>query len=373
MKKTILFSMLCACALLSGCRSDDDNDILGGGQESVTDGENSAVKGFYLLSEGQMGMNNATLDYFDAITGTYHTDIFPTMNPSVVKELGDTGNDLEIYKDRLYAVMNGSHKVVIMTADSARHIADVDIPNGRAICFDEKYAYVSSFVNGSWSAPDALGAVFRFDLVTLSVDSVSVGYQPEEMAIIDGKLYVANSGGVRATYDNRVSVIDLNTFTLIKHIEVAPNLHRVLSIGDGKLLVSSRGNYYDVASNLYVVDTRIDAVTDTLGMGVTSMCIVGDTVYSYNAEWSYDTYSYKYEYKTIDVRTMQISEAQFITDGTSLTALYGLFVNPTTREIYLTDAENYVDSGTIYCFGTDGELKWSSATGICPANVAFRQ
>ena len=143
MKKIFFLSTLCLLAILSSCR-DDDNQINGSNNSNVTDGTSDGIKGFYLLNEGQMGANNSTLDYFDATSGIYSSNIYPERNPTVIKELGDTGNDLKIYKDRLYAVMNGSHKVEIMTADSAKHIADVDIPNGRFICFDGDYAYVSS-------------------------------------------------------------------------------------------------------------------------------------------------------------------------------------------------------------------------------------
>lgn len=372
MKKTIFLSALYLLAIMSSCRNDDDNEIIGGDGTQVSDGTQSAVKGFYLLNEGQLGRNNSTLDYFDAESGIYYTNIFATRNPSVVKELGDTGNDLEIYKDRLYAVMNGSHKVSIMTADSAHHITDIDIPNGRAICFDGDYAYVSSFVDGSWGNPDALGAVYRFHIVTLEKDSVTVGYQPEEMAVANGKLYVANSGGIRSSYDNRVSVIDLASFTLSKNIEVGLNLRHVRPDGKGGIYVSSRGNYYDVGSNLYVIDSRTDNVVDTLNIGATGMCFVGDSAYTYNAEWNYTTYSYTYSYNIIDLNTRDISATEFITDGTQLSALYGLFINPTTHDVYLTDAGDYSNSGTIYCFGSDGKLKWQNATGTCPAHVALK-
>ena len=64
--------------------------------------------------------------------------------------------------------------------------------------------------------PDArIGYVAKIDTVSLQVvDECIVGYQPEEMAIVGNKLYVANSGGYRVpNYDRTVSVIDLKTFT----------------------------------------------------------------------------------------------------------------------------------------------------------------
>ena len=48
----------------------------------------TSVKGFFLLNEGNMGSNKATLDYFDYETGIYHKNIYAERNPGVVQELG---------------------------------------------------------------------------------------------------------------------------------------------------------------------------------------------------------------------------------------------------------------------------------------------
>lgn len=86
-----------------------------------------------------------------------------------------------------------------MEAATAKRIKQIEIPNCRYIVFDKEYAYVSSYVSPVQIDPNApLGAVFKVDTTTLEVvDEVTVGYQPEEMEIRFGKLYVANSGGYR--------------------------------------------------------------------------------------------------------------------------------------------------------------------------------
>ena len=55
------------------------------------------IKGFFLLNEANMGSNKSTLDYYDYETGKYTHNIYAERNPGVVKELGDVGNDLQIY------------------------------------------------------------------------------------------------------------------------------------------------------------------------------------------------------------------------------------------------------------------------------------
>jgi DNA-binding beta-propeller fold protein YncE len=64
---------------------------------------------------------------------------------------------------------------------------------------------------------------------------------------------------------------------------------------------------------------------------------------------------------------------QFITDGTDkqITVPYGIAVNPVTKEVYVADAKNYVISGTLYCFDTNGKKEWSITAGDIPGHFAF--
>lgn len=345
--------------------------------EQVGQPEYTSVDGFFLLNEGNMGSNKATLDYYDCTTGLYTRNVYGAVNPTVPKELGDVGNDLKIYGGRLYAVINCSGKVEVMDARTARRIGQVDIPNCRYIAFNGGHAYVTSYAGPVEINPDyrQTGYVAKVDTATLRVVATcEVGFQPDELEVVGGKLYVANSGGYMVpSYENTVSVIDLETFTETKRIPVAPNLHRLRVDRYGTLWVSSRGDYRTVPSNLFCIDTRTDAVTDTLGTACSNLCVVGDSIYLYSAEWSYVTMDNAVTYGVVDVRTKSLVTDRFITDGTEaeIKMPYGLMVNPVTRDIYVTDARNYVSPGTLYCFGADGRYKWSVRTGDIPAHFAL--
>ncbi|MEG3048527.1 MAG: YncE family protein, partial [Mucinivorans sp.] len=184
--------------------------------------------------------------------------------PGVVKELGDVGNDIQIYGNKLYAVINCSHFVEVMELKTAKHIAQISIPNCRYIVFKDQYAYVTSYAGPVAIDPNArLGYVAKIDTATLKVvGECTVGYQPEEMVIAGDKLYVANSGGYRVpNYDKTVSVIDLEKFTEVRKIDVAINLHRLEVDRYGNVWVSSRGDYYNTPSKTFVIDSRTDKVT----------------------------------------------------------------------------------------------------------------
>lgn len=361
--------------LLFSCRKEEQ--IVPSTSTTVTGGESGEICGFFLLNEGNMGSNKSTLDYFDYQTGIYTKNIYAERNPGVVKELGDVGNDIQIYGNKLYAVVNCSHFVEVMDVRTARHITQISIPNCRYIVFKGRYAYVSSYAGPVQIDPNArLGYVAKVDTVTMSVvGTCTVGYQPEEMVISGNKLYVANSGGYRVpNYDRTVSVIDLDTFREVKKIDVAINLHRLELDKYGQIWVSSRGDYYDTPSKTFVIDSRTDEVIDELKLLPNSeMAVCGDSLYVYSTEWSYLTHRNTISYAIVNVRTRKVVTRNFITDGTNeqIAIPYGIAINPNTREFFVTDAKDYVTPGTLYCFNPDGTKKWSVETGDIPAHIVF--
>ena len=365
---------------LSGCRHDElvvptEYDII----NDVPDPDTS-IRGFYLVNEGNMGSNKCTLDYFDYFTGLYARNFYAERNPNVIKELGDVGNDIGIYGSKLYVVVNCSHKVEVLDSRTGTRLGQVDIPNCRYVRFYRGKAYVSSYVGPVLIDPDApKGAVYEVDTTSLKVTrKVSVGYQPEEMEIVDDYMYVANSGGYRVpNYDNTVSVIQMVDFKQVQQIPVGINLHRLKKDRYNKLWVTSRGDYQSRPSRMYVLDKRRGynqmIVTDTLPFGVSNMAIRGDSLYFYSTEWNNYTQSNTITYGIVDVRTKRLVSNNFITDGTEkeITIPYGIAVHPETGDILVTDAKNYVSSGTLYCFDRQGRKKWSVRTGDIPAHITF--
>lgn len=339
----------------------------------TTDGN---IKGFYLLNEGNMGMNRASIDFFDYETGKYHKDIFSERNPNVIKELGDVGNDIQIYGDKLYAVINVSNYIEVMDAKTATHIKRISIPNCRYIVFHEGKAYVSSYSGKVAIDPNAeIGFVAEIDTTTLEVTrKVEVGYQPEQMVIQNNKLYVANSGGYRVpNYDRTVSVIDLDSFTEEKKIDVGINLHKMVVDKRGDIYVTSRGDYYDISPSLYVIDSQTEKVKQHLDIPIGGMAMSGDSIYYYSVAFSYHTGQNTVSYGIVDTQSKTIISDNIITDSAvdDIVIPYGLAINPESKDIYITDAQNYVVSGYVYCFSSEGKFKWKVLAGNIPAHFTF--
>lgn len=365
--------------LLASCRK--DVEVFMNEDTDLDDPSQNGFSGFYLLNEGNMGSNKSTLDYFDFATGKYHRNIYAAINPTVPKEMGDVGNDIAIYGSRLYAVINASNKVEVMDARTAKRIGQIEIPNCRYIKFDKGFAYITSYAGPIEINPNYAqkGYVAKVDTSTLAiVDKCIVGFQPDCLEITDGKIYVANSGGYMGAgntdkYERTVSVIDMASFKEEKRIDVAYNLHHIKADKRGDLWVTSRGDYKQLPSRLYFIDKAQQKVTDTLPIAVSNYYLDGDSLYVYSTEWSYITYSNVITFGIVNTHTHEIVTRSFITDGTDreIEIPYGIMVHPVTKDIYVTDAGNYVSPGMLYCFSKDGKKKWSVRTGDIPAHFAL--
>ena len=387
--KKIAYYALCIvnCALISACRDDvmvvPMEDINTGGKTVK-----SEIVGMYLLNEGNMGSNKSTLDYLDLsaqdTTVHYYRNIYSERNPSTVMMLGDVGNDIQIYGSRLWLVINCSNKVEVARATDAVRIGKVDIPNCRYVTFDGGYAYVSSYVGSVYDdgSSSPLGSVFKVDTLTLQiVDSCAVGYQPEEMAIIGQRLYVANSGGYQGMtgqgYESTVSVVDLATMHETGRIEIAPNLHHLKTDKYGQLWVTSRGNYNETPSRLYWLSPDTDGTMHLgggLNQAVSDLCIVGDSLYFYGSQWSDLTQTNTVTYGIVNVRTHEVVSTSLSTapEIEKIRMPYGIIVNPLHRDFYLMDAKNYVSSGELLHFLPDGTFDWKVKTGDIPAHATWR-
>ena len=312
-------------------------------------GISADAKKIFVLNEGAMGSNNATLDFLRMSDGTYVTGAFKKMNPDAGAGLGDVGNDIAVHGDELWIVVNNSGIVEVLSAKDETEIAAIAVPTPRNIAFDDSYAYVTSwagaYATGTYDenynyvitdSKNPKGQVHRINLSTKKVEgSVEVGYQPEGIACYDGKLYVANSGGIASqlppnyAYDNTVSIIDTKSFKVTRTVDVQVNLKNVWSDGKGNIFVSTLGNYWDVHSGIYAFNVdNPSAVTRVNGSAVKEEfsyaginCQSGDTVYCVGCATEFDWNSPR-QYYVWSIKGNQVTHYPLTLVGTP----YGITV-----------------------------------------------
>ena len=390
MKKATLL-LLCGALVFCACHKEPvpeppskDADLTG--EKVDVSGFPESIGKVFLLNEGQMGANNASLDFIRISDGNYITGAFKKMNPDVGAGLGDVANDVAVHGDELWIVVNNSGIVEVVSAKDETEIAAIAVPTPRNVAFDDQYAYVTSWAgayaagsydeNGYYVITDSKnpkGQVYRINLKTKKVaGSVEVGYQPEGIASYDGKLYVANSGGISSqlppdySYDNTVSIIDTKSFKVTQTVAVQVNLKNVYSDGKGNIYVTSLGDYWSTHSGLYRIQTKIGSggtvskVSDYVS--VSSLC--GDTVYCIGTDSEFD-WTAAHVYKAWSYRDGVRTDLSL---NVTATALYGL--SALDADTFLvTDAGDYFNPGTVACYDKGTKI-WSVTAGVCPGHFA---
>jgi DNA-binding beta-propeller fold protein YncE len=204
--------------------------------------------------------------------------------------------------------------------------------------------------------------------------TADVGYQPEEIAFENGKMYVANSGGYTSTFDNSVSVImvDILSFSEIKKIPVALNLLALRNGGNGKLYALARGNYMEIQPDIYEINLENETVKK-LNIPASNFCIYGSLIYILSNSGYSGVEENTAKYIVYNIENQNIISEKFITDDSDgkIRYPYGINVNPQTQEIFITDAPTFTTSGNVFCFASDGTELWRETTGVSPKIIAF--
>ena len=356
MKKKNVCILVLLAALFAAC---SDSDIV----IDPTDLPPSETQKILVLCEGIWTHDNSTLAFYDLKSQATDLDYFTTVNK---RGLGDTANDMIKYGSKIYIVVNESGTIEVIDAATGKSLKQIEMKEktaeGKEINKQPRYAaayggkvYVTSFDN----------TVTRIDTVSLAIDgSVTVGRNPEGICIKNGKIYVANSGGLDfPNYDKTVSVIDLNSFEEIEQIEVGLNPYQVFADNQGDVYVSVRGNYTDIAPSFKKISPSYE-VSAIANLTVSEFTIVNDKAYILYNEWGKES-----EVKVYDCKTEKVVSENFVTDGTAIPNGYKITADAYSGDVYVTTSD-YTTSGNVLCFDNKGEYKFTlPSVGIGPNKI----
>lgn len=382
MKKARLILLCGALVSLFACQKDPipSKDAGLTGTKVDVSAIPAGIDKVFILNEGGMGSNNSTLDFLRVSDGNYVTGAFKKMNPDVGAGLGDVGNDIVVIGGELWMAVNNSGIVEVVSAEDETEIAAIQVPTPRNIAFDGTYAYVTSWAGAyvEYGADYSVsgyknlkGQVYRINLKTRKTEgSVEVGYQPEGIACCNGKLYVANSGGISSqlppnyTYDKTVSVIDTKSFKVTKTLDVQVNLKGVFPDGKGNVYVTTLGNYWDVHSGVYMIDASDNVKHVSNYVSVAAMN--GDTLYCIGSEEEYDWSGRPKTWKAFSCKGGTKTAFDLTVSGTpyGLCALDG-------DTFLIGDAGDYFNPGTVTLYDRGGKV-WTVTAGVCPGHFAFK-
>jgi hypothetical protein len=352
-------ALLATSFSFTACNDDDEWNTKGDGNVEFT----TSARAF-ILNEGNMGSNNSNIIYFDWSTGTVNAnDLFMAQNG---KKLGDTGNDIiTVGNNRLVVAVNVSNYVTLLDGygmEKSRVSFEPYKNLGQVRSVDEKDGIIYATSYG--------GYVSRLriqDDKLVYMDSLRVGDRPEDIAELNGKLYVTLQG--QNYDDNRLAIVGRD-FQTINYVTIMQNPTKVYE-DNGKIYVTGYGDQsdnpwgvYDPSTGTYTELGHASAV----GMG-------GNVIYTAYSVTDWTTYTTTTTLGAYNVKTGETNASFFKNAPAELATanIYSVSVNSYSKKVYLaTSASDYVSDGSVYVFDAQGnyETKFSSY-GANPHAIVF--
>lgn len=325
---------------------------------------NEVSSGVYVLNQGKHKSNNASITYFDFNTEFSSGDIFLDKNN---RGLGDTGQDMLRYGSKIYVAMYSSKLIEVMDL-KAKSIKTVSLKDEANNALSPRSLNAA---NGKVYIVLYDGYVASMDTTTLSIDQkiVKVGDNPDGSVISNNKLYVANSGGMAAEKGETVSVIDLAKFEETKKITVNMNPTMIDADKQGNIYVKSDGNYGDIPGKFQRISND-EVVTDIDIKNVHGFEIDDNKAYIYTFEYDENWQAANKRIMIYDVESNKLVSEDFVKDVTFEKTPYSIDVDPKTKDVYL-GVTDYVNNGKMYCFNSNGVLKYEFTVGVNPCKVVF--
>lgn len=301
--------------------------------------------------EGNFGWGNASLSSYNPLNGDVTNQVFTGVNGF---SLGDVLQDITATNGKLYVTMNNSGKIVVMDTSDYTFLGEIQGLNSPRFfeALNNSKGYVSDLYANSiqvinlstnvvsssiptqrWtehllihddylyaSAPDT-NWVFRINTLTNSIeDTITVGLAPSGMVTDkNDKMWILTSGGTNEELAK-----------LVRYNPTSNVIEQTLTFND---LSESPGNL------------RIDEKRENiyfLNDGLQTMSI-------------FDT-------------SVPVSKA-IPTNGS---VFYGMNVDPINKDVYITDAVDYVQQGKVYRYDSIFQPLDTFTVGIIPQSIWFK-
>ncbi len=319
----------------------------------------SIIKGgMFILNEGNFSTANSSLSYYNPGNQQIENSLFYKVNNV---PLGDVAQSITLNNQTAFVVVNNSGLIYGINTSTLQYEGKINnLVSPREIIFiNDNKAYVSDLYSTSISIVDPI----NYNIT----GSIEVGKSTDCMVKVDNKVFAANwSGYNQSKLNNTIMVIDMETDILIDSIIVGKEPNSLVTDKDGKIWVLCSGGFMnDELPSLWQINPVTHQIEKTFhfevimqnpenlcGNGnIDSLFFTNDGVFAMSI---YDNELPKKAIVESDNRTF-----------------YTLGIDPTTSEIYVSDAINYDQNGIIYRYGSSGNLISSFNVGIIPGDIAF--
>lgn len=306
---------------------------------------NAQTEGVLILNEGGAGSNNAEISLINnqsVVTNNY----FKLKNNNAT--LGDTAQDIKIFGDKIFVVLNISNQIKVINKSDFTLITTIstNLDNPRYIAFSGDKFYVTNWGN---NGPTNYVSVYNLNTYAHETN-IPVGNGPEKIFSKDNKLYVLLKGGYGL--NNFMDVINTTTNTVESQINVGDSPNSIFEKNNLLYIMSSGNPYLPTSFGTLTVynttsQTTVSSTTFPVGVKPSYMDTDGTNIYYMNEASIYKTPIASPSINTTPIAVTPITVNSY---GTA----YGF--NVVNNKIYAADPSGYVAAGKIYAYDLQGAL-----------------
>jgi DNA-binding beta-propeller fold protein YncE len=309
--------------------------------------------GVYILNEGNFRGNNGSLSFYSYDSTKIYNDVYNSVNGET---LGDVPNAMVIKGDKAYILVNNSGKIEVVdqtTIQSKATIKGLISPRNMAVINDNK-AYVSSLYSDSVA------------IINLA-DNIVSGYinlrrTSEAIVIAGNKAFISNWAGGK-----EIMVINTINDVVVDSITVGAEPESMAIDKNGMIWVLCNGGWMKKNNaELVQINTYTNTVEKTLifpSIEASPTCLRIDGLRQ-------TLYFLENGVKQMDI-TDGLPGASFIEQKTGQ-YFYKIAINPINGDIFVTDAVDFAQLGYVMIYTDKGTFVTKQKAGIIPGSMCFR-
>ena len=308
------------------------------------------LDGVIVLNEGNAGKDNSSISFISQ-NNTLINNVYDLANPGV--DLGNTAQSLTMHNDIAVVVLNMSNDVKIVNNRTFEHIATISgMVNPRYSAVYNNKAYVTCW----GAATDVNDYLAVINLTTNTLETtIAVPNGTEKIKEINGKLYIAHQDA------DFITVYNIATQQSTQ-IQVEDTPSELVTLGNDLYVlcgVPSWGLPTAIAS-LHKINLSTDTATNifTFPVGVNAFHMDTDGTDFYITAGP-DIYKYNVSANTLTTNALIATPVNDIYMG-----IYGM--NVINNNIYVADANGYVNDGKVYVYSLQGSLLNTFTVGKIP-------
>ena len=315
--------------------------------DTLINNENSVESFVFVACEGNFGSSNGSIHYFNQSGDAFSID-----------NIGDIVQSLEVYNNKLFVIVNNSHKIVVYDiTENGLSLPGIEVstndssPREMVIVEDNLY-----FTN--WNTND----IKKLNLFNYVIsDFSSLDGKPESIIYDNGKLYVAIQMNNDYSDSNKVNQISIETGIIEKEWTVGFGPTSIIK-NDNNIYVAN--TYYDENFNAFYGTSRLNIINDeVLVNNYNEGVVCGGSIHKFSSSIFRSSDG---GIISLDVNLNFISNTKIGDEIPS--QLYSTEI--INNKIYF-GITNFTDINLVKIYNSNNELESTFEVGLFPGDFAY--